>query len=58
MAIIKANHQLFEIFGLLPKSLIQTGLISAKTSEPNISSLGPFKQMPLKKAIAKKLWDF
>jgi hypothetical protein len=30
------THQLFEIFGLLPKSLIHTGLISATTTEPYI----------------------
>jgi hypothetical protein len=35
------SHQLFEIFVLVPKSPIHTGLISAKTQEPNISSWGP-----------------
>jgi hypothetical protein len=32
------THQLFEIFGLLPKSLIHTGLISATTT--SLSAVG------------------
>jgi hypothetical protein len=37
------NHKLFKLFGLVPKSPTHTGLICVKTSEPNITSLGPFK---------------
>jgi hypothetical protein len=35
-------HQLFGFFWPSSKLPIHTGLISARTSEPNISSLGPF----------------
>jgi hypothetical protein len=38
------NHQNFEFFRLVPRSPTHTGLICGKTLEPNISSLGPFKE--------------
>jgi hypothetical protein len=37
------NHQNFEFFRVVPRSPTHTGLICGKTLEPNISSLGPFK---------------
>jgi hypothetical protein len=38
------NHQNFEFFCLVPRSPTHTGLICGKSLEPNISSLGPFKE--------------
>jgi hypothetical protein len=40
------NHQNYEFFGLVPKSPTHTGLICVKTTEPNISNLGLFKNFP------------
>ncbi len=39
------NYQNFEFFCLVPRSPTHTGLICEKTLKPNISSLGPFKDV-------------
>ncbi len=45
----------FWFFGLVPKSPIHTGLIYVKTSEPNISSLGPFKKAAWERRLRHRL---
>jgi hypothetical protein len=36
--------KILKFFGLVPKSPTHTGLICVKPLEPNMSSLGPFKE--------------
>ncbi len=52
MPIFRPKSSKFIIFGLVPKSPIHIGLISAKNPESNISHLGPFKARNLARHMA------